>query len=227
MMPDPEDRPDRFAIETVSLQETTLTAGKSTAATSKETGTEWEDVAENKMLRYVREYEKEATFAPSIFDPEGDVKNRRVDFVIRDRETGVPQALVEVKGGQPGQRIDMSQIRDEIQLAADITERKMLIVATPGESLDHQFGAGCAQKMRDYAEEKGVTLIHKRIGHLPDWTPVREKLGKGNMETAETQRSEPAFQDATGDATSKEQPATPELGSDLKLEKQILSGRIS
>jgi hypothetical protein len=225
MTPD-EDRPDRFAMETASPNEAAKPE-KATASLSKDVGAYWENAAEEKMLRYVREYEKEATFAPSIFDPKGDVQNRRVDFVIRDRETGVPQALVEVKGGQPGQRIDMSQIRDEIQLAADITERKMLVIATPGESLDHQFGADCAQQMREYAEENGVALIHKRIGHLPDWEPVRERLGRAQLETAETHRSEPAFQDCAGGAISKEQPPAPQIGSDLKLERQLRTGRLT
>ena len=159
---------------------------------NKEKGTYWEDVAEQKMLRFVHAYEKEMMVAPSLSDLESNVANRRLDFVIENRD-GIPQALVEVKSGK---WTDFDQARDEIKLASEITERKLLIIATPADSLEGQFGPDFTAKLRSCADQHDVTLIHKRIGDLPGWEPVRNKLGSAinGAQVEEVPRSAPLFQ---------------------------------
>jgi hypothetical protein len=127
---------------------------------NKEKGDHFEILTESRMMSHMENYEREVVHG-----------GRRLDFVISNRD-GVPQAIVEVKSGAWK---EIQQGKDQIDLAQEITERKMLIVATRSPSLDEQFGQEIAQELRDYANERGVRLVNKDISVLENWEPFSSR----------------------------------------------------
>ena len=127
---------------------------------NKEKGDHFEILTESGIMSHLDNYEREVVHG-----------GRRLDFVISDKD-GVPQAIMEVKSGAWN---DIQQGKDQIDLAQEITERKMLIVATRSPSLDEQFGQEFAQELRDYASERGVRLVNKDISVLENWEPFSKR----------------------------------------------------